>query len=203
MGGRLGGIYRMKLLALLAFASVVQSAPAVFRVKFETTQGNFVVEVHREWAPHGADHFYQLVRAKYYDKSRFFRVVAGKWVQFGIAGKPKVSQRWRDRTIEDDPVRQTNKPGFIAYAFTKPGTRSTEVYINLGDNSRQDATGFAPFGKVIEGMNVVEKLYSGYGENSGGGMRAGHQDKMFEEGDAWLDREYPKLDKLIRARVER
>lgn len=203
MGGGFGGIYRMKFLTLLVCAFAVHAAPAVYRVRFETTQGNFVVEVHREWAPHGADRFYDLVRAKYYDDSRFFRVVAGKWVQFGIAGHPEVARRWRNRTIEDDPVKQTNTPGYIAYAFTKPGTRATEVYINLGDNSRQDQQGFAPFGRVIEGMDVVEKLYSGYGENSGGGMRAGHQDKMFDEGDAWLDREFPKLDKLVRAKIVR
>ena len=191
----------MKLLALLALASAAHGAPSIYRVKVETTQGNFVIEVHRDWAPYGADRFYQLVRAKYYDDSRFFRVVAGKWAQFGIAGDPKVAKRWRHRTIADDPVRQTNNPGFIAYAFTTSGTRATEVYINLGDNSQQDAQGFAPFGKVVEGMDAVEKIYSGYGENSGGGMRAGHQDQMFAQGNAWLDREFPKLDKLIRARV--
>jgi peptidyl-prolyl cis-trans isomerase A (cyclophilin A) len=193
----------MKFLMILTLASALQAAPAIFRVKVETSNGNFVIEVHRDWAPHGADRFYDLVRAKYYDHSRFFRVVAGKWAQFGIAGQPKIAQSWRNRTIEDDPVRESNKPGYIAFAFTKPGTRATEVYINLGDNSQQDTQGFAPFGRVIEGMDVVEKLYSGYGENSGGGMRAGHQDKMFEEGNAWLDRGFPKLDKLIRARIER
>lgn len=193
----------MKISALLALASVLYAAPPVYRVKIETTQGNFVLEVHRDWAPHGADRFYDLVLAKYYDDSRFFRVVAGKWVQFGIAGDSKIAQRWRNRAIPDDPVRQSNKAGLIAFAFTKPGTRSTEVYINLGDNSRQDSQGFAPFGRVIEGMDVVEKLYSGYGETSGGGMRAGHQDRMFEQGNGWLDREFPKLDKLIRARIVR
>ena len=114
---------------------------------------------------------------------------------------PKISQKWRNRTIQDDPVRQSNTPGFVAFAFTQPNTRSTEVYINLGDNSPQDAQGFAPFGKVVEGLEIVQKLYSGYGENSGGGMRAGHQDPMFQEGKAYLDREFPKLDKLIRARL--
>lgn len=193
----------MKILALLALASALHAAPGVYRVKVETSAGNFVIEVHRDWAPHGADRFYELIRAKYYDDSRFFRVVAGKWAQFGIAGDPKISKHWRNQTIPDDPVRESNKPGYIAFAFTKPNTRATEVYINLGDNSQQDSQGFAPFGKVIEGMDVVEKLYSGYGENSGGGMRAGHQDKMFEEGKAWLDHEFPKLDKLIRARIER
>ncbi len=197
MGWRIGSLY------LLTMAVAAAAAPNVFHVKFETTAGDFVIETHRDWAPHGADRFYNLVQAKYFDDSRFFRVVAGKWVQFGIAGDPKVALKWRHRTIQDDLARQSNTPGFVAFAFTKPGTRSTEMYINLGNNSGQDAQGFAPFGKVVEGMDVVEKLYSGYGENSGGGMRAGHQDRMFEEGKTYLDREFPKLDKLIRARIVR
>jgi cyclophilin family peptidyl-prolyl cis-trans isomerase len=180
------------------------SAPAwsQTRVRIETTAGKFVIEVHRDWAPKGADRFTTLVRAKYFDDSRFFRVVEGKWAQFGIAGHPKISQKWRHRTISDDPVRQKNTLGYVAFAMTGPDTRTTEVYINLGDNAeRNDPMGFAPFGKVVEGMEVVEKLYSGYGENSGGGMRAGKQDRMFEEGNAFLDAQFPKLDKLIRARV--
>lgn len=189
------------ILALLLLALPL-TASDLYRVRIETTAGNFVIEVHRDWAPHGADRFEQLVRSKYFDDSRFFRVVAGRWVQFGIAGNSKIAQRWRHRTIPDDVLRQSNTIGFVAFANTGPNTRATEIYINLGDNSRNDREpAFAPFGKVVEGMDVVEKLYSGYGENSGGGMRAGHQDKMFEEGNAYLDREFPKLDKLIRARM--
>ena len=172
------------------------------RVRIETTAGNFVIEVHRDWAPHGTDRFLTLVREKFFDDSRFFRVVAGKWAQFGIAGNPKVAQAWRPRTIPDDPVKQKNVLGYVAFAMTGPDTRTTQVYINLGDNSeRNDPQGFAPFGKVVEGMDVVEKLYSGYGENSGGGMRAGKQDRMFLEGNAFLDGQFPRLDKLIQARV--
>jgi peptidyl-prolyl cis-trans isomerase A (cyclophilin A) len=175
-------------------------APAVYRVKIDTTAGSFVIEAHRDWAPHGADRFYELVRSGYYNNSRFFRVVPGRWAQFGIAGDPRVAQRWRHRTIPDDTLRQHNTAGFVAFANTGPNTRATEIYINTGDNTGNDAeNGFAPFGKVVEGMDTVEKLYGGYGEHSGGGMRAGHQDAMFEGGDAYLDREYPKLDKLIRA----
>jgi homoserine O-acetyltransferase len=186
---------------ILLLAAVACRAQSVYQVKFETTAGNFILEVHRDWAPHGADRFHELVKDRYFDDSRFFRVVAGRWAQFGIAGKPKVAQRWRHRTIPDDVVRQSNTLGFAGFANTGPNTRSTEVYINLGDNSRNDReAGFAPFAKVVEGMDVVERLYSGYGENSGGGMRAGHQDKMFDEGNAYLDREFPKLDKLIRVR---
>lgn len=202
MGRRVVGIYLVKTLALLTLIAVTATAaPNIFRVKFETSAGDFVMEVHRDWAPRGADQFYRLVRAKYFDDSRFFRVVAGKWVQFGIAGDPTVALKWRNRTIEDDPVKQSNTLGFAAFAFTKPGTRATEIYINLGDNTGQDTQGFAPFGKVVQGMDVVQKLYSGYGENSGGGMRAGHQDPMFQEGKSYLDREYPKLDRLIRAKI--
>ena len=192
----------MKTLLLLA-ALPLAAAPAVFRVRIETTQGDFTVEVHRDWSPRGAVRFSELVKAKYYDDSRFFRAVAGRWLQFGIAGNPKVAQQWRHKTIPDDVLRQPNTEGYIAFSNTGPGTRSTQVYINLGDNSARNdhEPAFAPFGKIVEGMGVVLKIYTGYGETSGGGMRAGHQDKMFEEGNAYLDREFPKLDKLIRARI--
>jgi cyclophilin family peptidyl-prolyl cis-trans isomerase len=177
-------------------------APKVYRVEVDTTAGSFVVEVHRAWAPHGADHFYELVEDGYYNNSRFFRVVPGRWVQFGIAGNPRIAQEWRHRVIPDDPLIKPNTPGTIAFANTGPNTRSTEVYINTGDNSRIDSeNGFAPFGRVAQGMGVVEKLYGGYGEHSGGGMRAGRQDPMFAGGNAYLDAHYPKLDKLIRAEV--
>jgi cyclophilin family peptidyl-prolyl cis-trans isomerase len=189
------------LCLLLALPFWHHKARAVFRVKFETTAGSFVVEAHRDWSPHGADRFYELVRTKYYDDSRFFRVVPGRWVQFGINGNPTIAQQQRRITIPDDPLKQHNIPGYVAFSNTGPDTRSTQVYINLGDNSARNdiEAGFAPFGQVVEGMDVVQKLYGGYGEHSGGGMRAGHQDPMFEGGNAWLDREYPKLDKLIRA----
>jgi len=189
------------LCLLLALPFWHHPAPAVFRVKFETTVGNFVIEAHREWSPHGADRFYSLVRAKYYDDSRFFRVVPGRWVQFGINGNPKVAQQERHHTIADDPLKQHNTLGYVAFSNTGPDTRSTQVFINLGDNSaRNDVeAGFAPFGQVVEGMDVVEKLYGGYGEHSGGGMRAGHQERIFEGGNSYLDREFPRLDKLMRA----
>jgi homoserine O-acetyltransferase len=176
-------------------------APEVFRVKFETTAGGFLIEAHRDWSPQGADRFYDLVRRKYYDDSRFFRVVPGRWVQFGINGNPMIAQQQRQITIPDDPLIQHNTRRYVAFSNTGPNTRSTQVYINLGDNTARNdiEAGFAPFGQVVEGMDVVEKLYGGYGEHSGGGMRAGHQDQMFDGGNAYLDREYPKLDRLIRA----
>lgn len=175
-------------------------APAVFRVRFDTTAGSFVIEAHRGWAPHGADRFYELVRDGYFNNSRFFRVVPGRWVQFGIAGNPHLARRWRHRVIPDDRLVEPNTTGFVAFANTGPNTRSTEIYINTGDNSRLDRDdSFAPFGRVVAGMDIVEKLYGGYGEHSGGGMRAGHQDPIFQGGNAWLDRNYPRLDKLNRA----
>ena len=184
----------MTALLLLALA---------LNVRIETTAGNFTIELHPEWAPNGAARFEQLVRDKYYDDSRFFRVVPGKWAQFGIAGVPATSQKWRTRTIPDDVPKQKNLRGIVAFANTGPNTRATEVFINLTDNPRNDQEpGFAPFGKVIGGMGIVDKLYSGYAETSGGGMRAGHQDPMFTEGNAWLDREFPNLSKLLHAVIE-
>lgn len=196
----------MRMLAALCFVWMWTfwhpgRAPETFHVRFETTAGSFVIEAHRSWSPHGADRFYELVKLGYYDNSRFFRVVPGRWVQFGIAGDPKLSQAWRHRTIVDDPLTHHNTRGYAAFSNTGSDTRSTQVYINTGDNSaRNDAeAGFAPFGQVTEGMEIVDRLYGGYGEHSGGGMRAGHQDEMFAGGDAYLDRMYPHLDKLIKA----
>jgi len=176
-------------------------APEVFRVRFETSQGPFVVEAHREWAPQGADRFHALAAAGYFDGSRFFRVVPGFIAQFGVAGDPKVTAGWKDRTIPDDPVRRSNTRGTIAYAMTGPNTRATQLYINLADNSRLDAQGFAPIGRVTSGMEVVDRLYGGYGETSGGGMRGGRQAEMLKGGNAWLDAHFPKLDRLLRARI--
>jgi peptidyl-prolyl cis-trans isomerase A (cyclophilin A) len=177
-------------------------APDVFSVRFEVTQGEFFVEVHRAWAPLGADRFYNLVRAGYFDDSRFFRVVAGRFAQFGIAGDPAVTAVWKDRAFADDSVRQPNVRGAISFAMTGPNARTTQLFINLVDNHRQfDAQGFAPIGRVVEGMEIVDALYSGYGENAGGGVRAGKQGRMIAEGNAHLDRDFPKLDRLIRAVV--
>ncbi len=178
-------------------------APDTYRLMVETTAGRFEIKAHRSWSPHGADRFHDLVRRHYYDNSRFFRVVAGRWVQFGIAGEPAMAQAWRTRTIPDDPLVQSNRTGYVAFANTGPGTRSTQVFINLGDNSAQNDSepAFAPFGKVITGMEVVEALYAEYGETSGGGMRAGNQDPLFACGNRYLDTNFAKLDRLIRLRV--
>ncbi|HEY1336498.1 MAG TPA: peptidylprolyl isomerase [Bryobacteraceae bacterium] len=193
---------------MLAVFAVAQNAadlpaPETFRVRVETTKGAFVLEAVRALAPHGADRFYRLVESGYYDDSRFYRVIARRFVQFGIAGDPKVSAAWRERRISADPERASNVRGSFAFAMATPDARTTQIYVATGDMTAQDGQGFAPFGKVVEGMDVLERLYSGYGERSGGGIRGGKQQKLFEEGNAYLDREFPELDKLIRARIVR
>lgn len=176
-------------------------APETYRVRLETTKGEIILEVTRALAPRGADRFYHLVETGFYDNSRFYRVIKGRFAQFGIAGDPAIAAIWRNVRIQDDPVRASNVRGTFAYAMTGPDARTTQIYINVGDQTRQDADGFAPFGKVAEGMDVVDSLYPEYGETSGGGMRAGRQGKLFEEGNPYLDREFPRLDRLIRATI--
>ncbi len=179
-----------------------EQAPVRFRVRFNTGEGDFVVEVHRAWAPIGADRLYNLVRAGFFDDSRFFRVRADYIAQFGIPGDPKISAVWRELAIKDDPVRESNTRGSFAYAMTGPDTRTTQLYINLADNTHLDAQGFAPLGWVVEGMEVVDRLYAGYDEGAGGGMRGGKQGTIFSDGNAHLDRDFPMLTKLVRATVE-
>jgi peptidyl-prolyl cis-trans isomerase A (cyclophilin A) len=190
-------------LALTALAALAQSrAPARYRVRLETSKGAIVIQVTRAWAPHGADRFYELVRGGYYNQARFFRVVAGRWAQFGIAGDPALARRWRRRTIPDDPPREPDRRGTVAFAFAVPNGRTTQVFINLRDNSRLlDREGFAPFGKVVAGMSVAGRLYAGYGERSGGGIRAGRQAPLYAGGNAYLEKHFPRLDFIRRARV--
>jgi len=177
-------------------------APDRFRVRLETSKGLILLEVHREWAPQGADRFYNLVRQGYYDETRFFRVVAGRWAQFGIHGDPRISTLWRGQTLPDDPRRESNVRGTIAFAFAVPNGRTAQVFINLKDNSETlDPQGFAPFGRVIEGMEVADALNAEYGESAGGGIRGGKQEPLFTVGNAYLDREFPRLDRIRRARV--
>jgi cyclophilin family peptidyl-prolyl cis-trans isomerase len=179
-----------------------QPAPSTYKVSVETTKGTFVIAVDRALAPRGADRFYRLVRAGYFDDSRFFRVVPRFIAQFGIPGDPAITHAWRDRAIADDSVRASNVRGTIAYAMTGPNTRTTQLFISLVDNSRIDSQGFSPIGRIVSGMEVVDQLYGGYGETAGGGMRAGKQDRMLNEGNGHLDRDFPKLDRLVRARIE-
>ncbi len=196
------------LIAFGLIAGVVRGAqpgtratPRDYRVRLDTTKGAILIAVHRDWAPRGADRFHELVVSRYFDDSRFFRVVKGQWAQFGIAGNPALATQWRTRTIPDDPPAQSNVRGRVAFAFKDPNARTTQIYISLRDNSYQDAQGFVPFGEVVEGMDVADALNSEYGENSGGGIRAGRQQPMFDGGNAYLDREYPRLDRLLTAAV--
>jgi peptidyl-prolyl cis-trans isomerase A (cyclophilin A) len=177
-------------------------APDVFKAKFKTTKGDFIVEVRREWSPNGADRFYNLVKMGFFDDTRFFRAVDGFMVQFGISGDPLVNAKWQEPGIADDPVKQSNKRGFMTFAQRgTPNTRSTQVFVNYGDNSRLDGT-FAPFGQVVQGMEVVDSLYKGYGE--GAPMGAGpDQGRIQAQGNAYLDARFPKLDAITHAEIAR
>lgn len=176
-------------------------APDTFHATIESTKGKIVLEVHRAWAPLGADRFYNLARAGYFDDSRFFRVLPKYIAQFGIPGDPAVTSVWKDRRFADDSVRQGNVRGTVAFAMTGPDTRTTQLYINLKDNPHLDSQGFSPIGRVVDGMNLVDSLYDGYGERAGGGVRAGRQQQMLAGGNVHLDTHFPKLDRLIRVTV--
>jgi peptidyl-prolyl cis-trans isomerase A (cyclophilin A) len=177
-------------------------APETFFVRFETSKGALVVEVHRDWSPHGADRFYNLVRGGYYDGARFFRIRDGTWAQFGINGDPNVSTAWRERQIPDDPRVLSNVRGTVAFAFAVPNGRATQLFINLKDNSAtHDPEPFVPFGNVIQGMETADALNAEYGESSGGGIRGGKQGPLFESGNAYLNREFPRLDFIRRATI--
>jgi peptidyl-prolyl cis-trans isomerase A (cyclophilin A) len=175
------------------------TAPDTFRVKFETSKGEFVVDVHRDWAPNGADRFYYLVRNGFYDGVRFFRVLPGFIAQFGISGDPKLSLVWRKQAMYDDTLVQSNKRGFMSFVASGPGRRSTQVFINLADNPHLD-TLYVPFARVVAGMDVVDRLYAGYGD-PGPGRRAPDQERIRKEGNAYLTREFPRLDYGKRATV--
>ncbi len=183
-----------------AGASDRAAAPDSFRVRFATTAGDFTVEVHRAWAPRGADRFYELVRAGYYDGNRFFRVLPGFVAQFGISGDPAASAGWRGRPIRDDPVRKSNTRGTLAFAAAGPDTRTTQVFVNLTDNSRLDGMGFAPFGEVVEGMTAVDSLYAGYGEGAPRGQGP-DQGLIQRDGNRYLEDSFPKLDAIDSARI--
>ena len=177
-----------------------ETAPDRFRVRFETTEGPFVVEVRRKWAPRGADRFYNLVKLGYFDGATFFRVIDGFMAQFGIHGDPEVSASWRYATIPDDPVAQSNKRGMVTFATSGPGSRTTQIFINYQDNSNLDRMGFAPFGRVVEGLAVVDKLHSGYGEGAPGGYGP-DQGRAQAEGNEYFRRDFPKLDHIETARI--
>jgi homoserine O-acetyltransferase len=177
-------------------------APPVSHLRFETTKGVFVLELVRAWGPIGADRFYNLARLGYYDDTRVHRVNKNYIAQFGLHGNPAVNAAWKDQYLPDDPPRSNNLRGTFAFAFkAQPNTRNTQIYINLADNVRNNAEAFTVLGTVIAGMSVVDSLYAGYGENSGSGMRQGKQGPLAEGGNAYMDREYPLLDRILRVTV--
>jgi peptidyl-prolyl cis-trans isomerase A (cyclophilin A) len=187
--------------ALLAPKSMTEQAPAKFKAKFTTSKGEFVVEVQRDWAPVGADRFYNLVKNGYYDEVRFFRVVKGFMVQFGISGDPAINKVMEDAQITDDPVKQSNKRGYVTFAKTgMPNSRTSQIFINYKDNDNLDGMGFAPFGKVVSGMKTVDALNGEYGEGAPGGMGP-NQGRMQSEGNAYLQKEFAKLDYIKSAKL--
>jgi peptidyl-prolyl cis-trans isomerase A (cyclophilin A) len=184
-------------------ASLTETAPPTYKVRFDTSAGTFVIEVTRDWAPHGADRFYNLVKHGFYDECRFFRVIEGFMVQFGIHGDPAISAVWRGAMLPVDPVKQSNRRGFISYAMgASPATRTTQVFINFADNTNLDAMGFAPFGRVVSGMDVVSRIYAGYGEGAPRGSGP-NQGRIQMEGNAYLLKSFPKLDYIKTATLEK
>ncbi|MGH7678288.1 MAG: peptidylprolyl isomerase [Gemmatimonadaceae bacterium] len=177
------------------------TVPDSFQVVFETGKGRFVVAVDRTWAPLGAARFHELVRTHYYDGVKFFRVLPDFMAQFGIHGDPATNAQWTNNAIQDDPVRQSNTKGAVTFATAGPNTRTTQLFINTQDNPRLDQMGFAPMGRVVEGLDVVEKLYNGYGEGAPNG--AGPSQGLIErDGNRYLNRYFPRLDSIVTARIK-
>ena len=180
---------------LVAQEETEKKVPDQYKVKFETSCGDFVVEVHREWAPKGADRFHELVTAGFYDECRFFRVVPGFMVQWGMNGDPSVYAKWKDKEFADDPVKKSNTRGMMSFASRGPNTRTTQLFINFADkNARLDGLGFAPFAEVVEGMEVVDKINSQYGENP-------QQPSIEAKGNEYLNARFPKLDYIKKATI--
>jgi len=179
---------------LLHPEKLMAKAPDVYQVKLATTKGDIVVEVTRAWAPVGADRFYNLVKHGFYNDASFFRIVPGFVVQFGLSGNPEVNAAWKNANLKDDPVTQSNKPGTLTFATAGPNTRTTQLFINLGNNGPLDGQGFAPFGQVTSGMDVVQKLYSGYGEQP-------DQGSITRLGKAYVDSNFPKIDRIETATI--
>ena len=182
-------------------AKLTEKAPENFKVKFTTTKGDFNLEVTRAWSPLGADRFYNLVKSGFFKDVAFFRVISGFMVQFGIHGDPAISAAWRPAAIKDDPVQQSNARGYISYAMAGPNTRTTQLFINYGNNANLDGMGFSPFGKVTQGMTVVESIYAGYGEGAPSGMGP-DQGLVQRQGNKYLKAEFPKMDYILSAALE-
>ena len=184
----------------VGFPSSETQAPNDFLVRFETSKGPFTVEVHRDWAPRGADRFYHLVQSQYFDNVRFFRVVSSFMAQFGMHGNPSVNAAWEKLPIQDDSVRESNRRGYITFANAGPNTRANQLFINTVNNRPLDEMGFAPFGRVIQGMAVLDSLFADYGDAPPGGVGP-DQTRIRAEGNAYLEREFPKLDFIRTARI--
>ncbi|HUE86890.1 MAG TPA: peptidylprolyl isomerase [Vicinamibacterales bacterium] len=187
--------------ALRSPAGLTETAPATFTAQFDTSAGPFVITVNRDWAPHGADRFYNLVKHGFYNEARFFRAVAGFMVQFGLHGNPVISTLWRNARIPADKVTQSNRRGYVTFAMgASPDTRTTQVFINFRNNTNLDALGFAPFGEVTTGMDVVDKIHTGYGEGPPRG-KGPAQARIQAEGNTYLLKEFPKLDYVKTATI--
>jgi peptidyl-prolyl cis-trans isomerase A (cyclophilin A) len=191
-----------KLAQLRNPAALKEEAPPTFRADFDTSKGTFTVQVTREWAPIGADRFYNLVKNGYYDDCRFFRVLPGFMAQVGINGNPTIQKAWVGARIQDDPVKQSNRRAFVTFATGGPNTRTTQIFINYRDNSNLDKQGFAPFGQVVSGMDVVDKLYNGYGEGAPNG-KGPAQARIQAEGNVYLNKEFPMLDYIKAATISK
>jgi peptidyl-prolyl cis-trans isomerase A (cyclophilin A) len=177
-----------------------EQAPAEFSAKFETSKGDVIIKVTRDWSPKGADRFYNLVKNGFYNDVRFFRIISGFMAQFGINGDPEISASCRAANIQDDPVKESNTRGKISFAMAGPNTRTTQVFINFGNNATLDGQGFSPFGEVTKGMDVVDALYSGYGEGAPRGKGPG-QGRIQTEGNAYLNKDFPELDYIKKATI--
>jgi peptidyl-prolyl cis-trans isomerase A (cyclophilin A) len=182
-------------------AAFTEKAPATYKAKLDTSKGAVVITVHRDWAPNGADRFFNLVKNGFYDDVRFFRVIPNFMAQFGIHGNPSVMAAWRPATLKDDPNKQSNLRGYVTFATAGPNTRTTQLFINFKDNSNLDSQGFSPFGQVTSGMDVVDKIYDGYGEGAPRG-KGPEQGRIQNEGNAYLTKEFPKMDYIKTATIE-
>ena len=181
-------------------AALTEKAPDKFNAVFDTSKGSFTITVTRAWAPLGADRFFNLVKSGFFDDVRFFRVISGFMAQVGIHGNPTIAKAWAGARIQDDPVKQSNRRGFVSFATAGANTRTTQIFINFGDNVALDKMGFAPFGEVTDGMGVIDKLYSGYGEGAPSG-KGPDQQRVQGEGNAYLNKEFPRLDFIKAATI--
>ena len=189
-----------KIAKLRSPAALNEKAPDTYKANFDTSKGSFTITVNRAWAPLGADRFYNLVKNGFYDDARFFRVIEGFMVQVGIHGNPTIAKAWVGARIQDDPVKQSNRRGFVSFATAGPNTRTTQFFINYGNNTNLDRMGFAPFGEVTAGMDVVDQLYSAYGEGAPSG-KGPDQGRLQAEGNAYLNKQFPRLDFIKAATI--